>query len=124
MGPQHLKAMEKWNLVFSVIGVVVAGLVFGQAAAVGLALGAAIACVNFSAIRRIWASLLTGSTERKQSMQMLFLVKMIALFAVVFVCIRFVPMSPVAFAVGISIFLLSIVVESARFACGAHPVQK
>ena len=81
MGPEHLRAMEKWNL------------------------------------------LLSGSTERKQSMQMLFMLKMIALFAIVFVCIKFVPMSAAAFAIGISIFLLSIAVESARYACG-HPVQK
>jgi hypothetical protein len=32
--------------------------------------------------------------------------------------IRFLPVSPVAFAIGLSIFLLSIAVESVRFALG------
>ena len=123
MGPEHLRAMEKWNLLLSGLAVVVAALLFERQHVVGVALGALIASANFSAIRRIWEGLLSGSTERKQSMQMLFMLKMIALFAIVFVCIRFVPMSAAAFAIGISIFLLSIAVESARYACG-HPVQK
>jgi hypothetical protein len=123
MGPEHLRAMEKWNLLLSGLAILVTALLFEREHVVGMALGALIACANFSAIRKIWEGLLSGSTERKQSMQMLFLLKMIALFAVVFVCIRFVPMSAAAFAIGISIFLLSIAVESARYACG-HPVQK
>lgn len=123
MGPQHLRAMEKWNFVFTGVAILIAALAFDREHVVGVALGALIACANFTAIRKIWEGLLSGSTERKQSMQMLFVLKMIALFAVVFVCIRFVPMSAGAFAIGISIFLLSIAVESARFACG-HPVQK
>ena len=123
MGPQHLRAMEKWNLLLSGLAVLVAALLFEREHVVGVALGAAICCVNFSAIRKIWEGLLSGSTERKQSMQMLFVLKMVVLFAAVFVCLRFVPMSPGAFAIGISIFLLSIAIESARFACG-HAVQK
>ena len=123
MGPEHLRAMEKWNLVFSALAILVAALLFERQHVVGVALGALIASANFSAIRRIWEGLLSGSTERKQSMQMLFILKMVVLFAIVFVCIRFVPMSAAAFAIGISIFLLSIAVESARYACG-HPVQK
>ena len=123
MGPEHLRAMEKWNLVLSGLAILIAALLFERQHVVGVALGALIATANFSAIRRIWEGLLSGSTERKQSMQMLFMLKMIALFAVVFVCIKFVPMSAAAFAIGISIFLLSIAVESARYACG-HPVQK
>ncbi len=124
MGPQHLRAMERWNLFFSGIAIVIAALAFERPVLVGVALGALIACVNFYAIRKIWESLLTGSTAKRQSMQMLFIVKMIALFAVVFVCIRFLPMSPAAFAVGISIFLLSIVVESARYVRGTHAEPK
>ena len=124
MGPQHLKVMEKWNLLFSVIAVLVAALAFDREHVVGVGLGAAIACINFSAIRRIWEGLLSGSTAGKQSMQVLFVLKMFALGAVVFVCLRFVPMSPAAFAVGISIFLLSIAVESVRFALVDHAVQK
>jgi hypothetical protein len=123
MGPEHLRKMEKWNLLLSGLAVLVTAVFFEREHVVGVALGALIAGVNFTAIRKIWEGLLSGSSERKQSMQMLFLLKMVALFAVVFVCIRFVPMSAAAFAVGISIFLLSIAVESARFACG-HAVQK
>lgn len=123
MGPEHLRAMEKWNLVLSALAILIAALLFERQHVVGVALGALIASANFSAIRRIWEGLLSGSSERKQSMQMLFILKMVVLFAIVFVCIRFVPMSAAAFAIGISIFLLSIAVESARYACG-HPVQK
>jgi len=81
MGPQHLRAMERWNLIFSGIAILVAALVFERPVLVGLALGALIANVNFWAIRKIWESLLTGSVERRQTMQALFIVKMLALFA-------------------------------------------
>ena len=40
----------------------------------------------------------------------------LVLMIVVFLCIRFLPMGSVAFAIGLSVFLLSIVIESLRFA--------
>ena len=124
MTPQSLRAMERWNLVIAGIGIAISAVLFERPVLVGFALGSIIACVNFWAIRKIWESLLSGSTARRQAMQSLFLIKMIALFAVIGVCIFFVPMSPGAFAFGISIFLLSIAVESVRHACRGQAPQK
>jgi hypothetical protein len=122
MGPQHLRKMERWNWLFTGVAILVAALAFDLPVVIGVGVGGLVASVNFMAIRKIWESLLSGSTEKRQAMQMLFLLKTVALIAVVFVCIRFLPLSPAAFAVGISIFLLSIAVESARYACGGHAV--
>lgn len=119
MGPERLKVMERWNLAFAGIAIIVAALAFDAPVVWGVLVGSALACVNFWAIRKIWESLLhtpAEATARRQSIQTLFIFKTIALVAVVFVAIRFLPISPVAFAVGISIFLLSIAVESARYA--------
>ncbi len=124
MGPQHLRAMERWNLILSGIAILIAAVAFDLPVVIGVAAGALVACVNFWSIRKIWEGLLSGSTEHKKAMQILFLLKTMALIGVVFVCIRFLPLSPPAFAVGISIFLLSIAVESARYALGRHAVQK
>ena len=66
MGPQHLRAMEKWNLVFTGVAILIAALAFDREHVVGVALGALIACANFTAIRKICEVLLSGSTERKQ----------------------------------------------------------
>jgi hypothetical protein len=114
VSPSHLRAMERWNWIFAALATAIAFVAFDRPVVVGVALGSVIASVNFWAIRKIWESLLTGSSERRRQMQTLFLVKMVVLFAVLGVCLFLVPMSAPAFAVGISIFLLSIAVESVR----------
>jgi len=116
VSPHHLRAMERWNWIFSGIAIAIAAIAFDRPVLVGVALGSIIASVNFWAIRKIWESLLTGSAARRRQMQTLFLVKMMLLFAVLGVCLFLVPMSAPAFAAGISIFLLSIAVESVRYA--------
>jgi hypothetical protein len=124
MSPAKLRVMEKWNLLFGAVFTLVAALAFPSSVALGVALGATLCAVNFWAIRRIWESLLSGSTAEKQRMQVLFLLKTMALIAAVFVVVRYFPIHPVAFAIGLSVFLLSIAVESVRFALGGHAVSK
>jgi len=124
MGPEHLRKMERWNWLFTGLATLIAALAFELPVVIGVAAGGLLASVNFVAIRKIWESLLSGQVEKRQAMQTLFLFKTIGLIGLVFVCIRFLPLSPAAFAVGISIFLLSIAVESARYALGGHAVPK
>jgi uncharacterized membrane protein len=124
MGPERLKVMERWNLVFAGLFILVAAIFFEAPEVWGVATGSLLCCANFYSIRKIWQSLLTGNTERRQAIQILFLLKTIALVALVFVVIRFLPVNPAAFAVGVSVFLLSVGIESARFALCGPPVMK
>jgi hypothetical protein len=124
MGPERLKVMERWNLVFAGVFILVALVFFGAPEVWGVAAGSLLCCANFYSIRKIWQSLLSGNTERRQAVQILFILKTFALIAAVFLVIRFLPINPAAFAVGISVFLLSVGIESARFALGGHAAQK
>jgi hypothetical protein len=123
MGPKKLKAMERWNLVIGALFTLIATVAFSTPMALGVAIGAIVCCANFWSIRKIWESLLSAKTERQKAMQVLFLLKTMALIAVVFVAVRFLPIDPIGFALGISVFLISIAIESLRFVLGRSSVE-
>lgn len=116
MDPAQLKAIERWNLVLSGVGILVAAFFLDEAVAVGISVGAVIACVNFSAIRRIWLAVIHSEGPRRNTLQMLMVLKMILLMVLVVLAIKFLPLSPAGLAVGLSVFLISIAIESVRFA--------
>lgn len=124
MTPDRLKVMERWNLAFAALAVLLSALFASESIMWGVVAGAVLACSNFYAIRRIWQSLLSGSLERRQAMQALFILKTMLLIGLVFVAVRFLPISPLGFAIGISVFIPSIIVETARFALGGTPAVK
>jgi hypothetical protein len=124
MGPEKLKTMEKWNLLFGAVLSIVAALLFSRAVALGVAAGAALCCVNFWSIRKIWEAVLSGSPSERKRAQILFLLKSLVLIGLVFVVVRFLPIHPIAFAAGISVFFLSIAVESVRFAFTGAAAEK
>ena len=115
MESKHLRAVERFNLVIA--GVVCLGsLVFWQRAiALGAFLGAGLAVVNFWAIRRVSEAGLKTKSERKRLVLISFLLaKMGALIALVYLAVRFLPINVVAFMVGLSTFLVSIMIVSFR----------
>jgi hypothetical protein len=117
---RHLRAIERLNMVLA--GLVCLGsLVFWrQGIALGAGLGATLAVVNFWAIRRVVEAGLASKTQRKRFFLISLLVaKMAALIALVFVIIRYLPVSVLAFIVGLSTFLLSILIVSFRVTSSA-----
>lgn len=116
MDPKHLTAIERWNLTFAVIFTAGAALFFDRAMALGVAVGALIGCTNFWSIHKLIAKSLRSTGTRRAVLQILLGAKMILLLVAVFLAIRFLPLSPVGLAFGLSVFLLSIAVVSLRFA--------
>jgi hypothetical protein len=116
MDPQALARIERMNYLLSALVVAVSALLLPRSVALGLTVGAAVTCVNFSLIRRLVTRMVARAAEQRNATALLFIPKFTGLIVVVFLCIRYVPMSPVAFAVGFSIFLVSIAIESIRFA--------
>jgi lipid-A-disaccharide synthase-like uncharacterized protein len=109
----HLRRIERLNLVLA--GVLAAGsLMFWRRDIVlGTALGALLAVLNFWVIRRVTARVLASASARKQLLLMSLLVaKMSLLIGLVFVIIRYAPVHVVAFVVGLSTFLASILLAS------------
>src|SRR5688572_14305057 len=112
MDPNSLARIERWNYLLGALVVALAALFAPRSVALGLTVGAAVTCVNFSLIRRLVTRMVARAAEQRNATALLFIPKFTGLIVVVFLCIRYVPMSPVAFAVGLSMFLVSIAIET------------
>ena len=115
MESKHLRAIERFNLVIAV-AICLGSLLFWQRGiALGAFLGAGLAVVNFWAIRRVSEAGLKTKSERKRLVLISFLLaKMGALIALVYLAIRYLPINVLAFIVGLSTFLVSIMIVSFR----------
>ena len=95
-----------------------ASLVFWDVRIVlGVGVGGALAALNFHALRRIMGAVFQaeGSSLQKQAFTgVLLAFKFGFLAACVFVIVKYAPIDPVAFMVGISVVVLSIFIEGFR----------
>ena len=93
--------------------------------ALGLAVGVALTCANFYVLRRLitrWtAEVARGGAARGGNSAYLMLPKMIALMGAVAASILFLPIDPLAFTVGYSTFIMSIVIDCIYSAAFAAP---
>ena len=119
MGQTELARIERLNGLFAAGMILAAVIFFPMRFSVGVAAGALLAVVNFSAMRRLILASLRRQGRGRAALQLLLIAKMGLMFLAVFLAIRFLPLSPIGFAVGISVFLLSITVESVRHALGS-----
>jgi hypothetical protein len=116
MGPRDLARIERWNGLFAAVLILGAVVLFDVEVAVGVAVGAGLAIVNFYGMRRLVAASLRRQGMGRAALQLLLIAKMGILFLLVFLAIRFLPLHPAGLAVGLSVFLISIAVESVRHA--------
>jgi hypothetical protein len=118
MGPKELARIERLNVLLAGVFILGAAALGGTPMLVGVTVGAVLATANFYGVRRLVGASLRAGGMRRAALQLLLMAKMGILFLLVFLAIRFLPLSPVGLAVGMSIFLISIAVESIRFAMG------
>ena len=81
--------------------------------ALGVAIGVALTCLNFHVLRRLitkWTS--AAAKGESSNAPMLMLPKMVVLMGAVALAILFLPIQPIAFIVGYSIFIVSIVIDT------------
>jgi hypothetical protein len=116
MAPGHLARIERLNALFAGVMILAAAAFFSTPVLVGVSVGAVLSIANFWGIRRLVSASLRRDGMKRAGLQLLLMAKMGLLFLLVFLAIRFLPLSPVGLAIGMSVFLLSIAVESVRFA--------
>jgi hypothetical protein len=111
----YLRAVERLNLVIAA-AICLGSLIFWRRGITyGAFLGAGLAVLNFWAIRRTSeAGLQTKSERKKLVLISLLIAKMGALMGVVYLIIRYLPINVLAFIVGLSTFLVSIMIVSFR----------
>ena len=111
-GPSILR-IERLNYAIGAIVIAVAALTQPKDVALGLAVGAGLTCLNFFVLRKLVGKWTKDAAEgRGGNAQLLMLPKMIGLMGAVALVVIFLPVDVIAFTIGYSIFIVSIVVEA------------
>jgi hypothetical protein len=111
-GPS-IQRIERLNYAISAIVIVAAALTQPRDIALGIAVGAVLTCANFFVLRKLvvkWTR--EAASGRSGNASFLMLPKMIGLMGAVAVAIVFLPISVIAFTIGYSIFVVSIIIEA------------
>ena len=126
MASPSILRIERLNYGISAVATLLALATQSRAVTLGMAVGAGLTCLNFYVLRRLivkWTA--EAASGKGGNASLLMLPKMVGLMGAVAVAILFLPIDVIAFAAGYSIFILSIVVETAYTAlrpAAADPV--
>ena len=123
MASPSIHRIERINYGLAIVAVVVGMIVAPYRSVVlGLMIGSGLTCLNFYVLRRLvvkWTE--QAASGRPGNAQMLMLPKMVGLMGAVAFAVLVLPIDVIAFVIGYSIFILSIVIETAYSALSAPP---
>jgi len=113
MKTHALDKISRVNLVLGAAMTAVAGLLWGAGGMLAAGAGALLACVNFWAIARLGRRAVNrveaGATSGQAvALAVGLIVKMTVLFALVWIAVRVIKLQALPFALGISVFVFSI----------------
>lgn len=112
-GPSMLR-IERLNYILGGILIVVATLIYRtERIALGVAVGVVLTCANFFVLRRLVTRWTADAAEGKPSnASLLMLPKMVGLMVSVVLALMFLPIDPIAFTIGYSTFIVSIILDT------------
>jgi len=112
-GGASMLRIERLNYAIAAIVIAVAALTQPKDVALGLAVGSGLTCLNFFVLRKLVNKWTRDAAEgRGGNAQLLMLPKMIGLMGAVALVVIFLPVDMIAFTIGYSIFIVSIVIEA------------
>jgi len=112
---QPIQRIEKLSALLVGIATVASLALRDYRITLGVALGGALATLNFWALRRILQGIVQGKNPRRQAfLGLLLTFKLGIVAAVIYLAVRLLPIHPVAFLVGISFVVLAIFIEGFR----------
>jgi hypothetical protein len=120
MKTDALDKITRANLVLGAAVTAVAGLLWGAHGMLAAGVGAALACLNFLAITRLGRRAVRrvegggGGSGQGLALAAGLLLKMTALFAMVWVAVRILKLEVLPFALGMSVFVFSILLVGLR----------
>ena len=105
-----LARIERTNLILAGVLTALAGMLWGARGAVAAGAGALLACADFWLLVRIGARLVASARDGNPSRGLSFLLigKTMALFALVYIAIGVLHLDAIPFALGFSVFVVSI----------------
>jgi hypothetical protein len=105
--------IERINYALGGVLIVAAAVTQPRDVSLGVAIGVALTCLNFHILRRLITKWTAAAAKGEPSnAPMLMLPKMVGLMGAVALAILFLPIQPIAFIVGYSIFMVSIVIDT------------
>ncbi len=115
--------IERINYALGAVLVIAGALTQPKSVALGIAVGVALTCANFFILSRLvrrWTAEAARGNQGGNSAYLM-LPKMIALMGAVAASILFLPIDPLAFTIGYSTFIVSIVIDCIYSAAFAAP---
>ena len=113
MASPSIHRIERLNYVISAGVILIALITQSRPVTLGLAVGAGLTCLNFYVLRRLIVKWTTEAAKgRGGNSGMLMLPKMVGLMGAVAAAVLLLPLDVIAFAIGYSIFIVSIIVET------------
>jgi hypothetical protein len=111
-GPSLLR-IERITFALAGVGVIAAALTQTRPVALGFAVGAALTALNMFVLRKLVTKWTSDAAQGKSgNAPLLMLPKMVGLMGAVAVAILFLPIDPIAFTIGYSLFIVSIVIDT------------
>ena len=113
MATPSMLRIERLNYALGGVLVIAAALTQPQRIALGVAVGVALTCLNFFVLRRLVTKWTADAQQgRTGAAPLLMLPKMVGLMGAVAVAILVLPIDPIAFTIGYSLFIVSIVIDT------------
>lgn len=122
MASPSIRRIEQWNYGLGAVAIAAAALTQPPSIALGLSVGIVLTCLNFFVLRKLvvkWTS--DAAAGRGGNAPLLMLPKMVGLMGAVAIAVLVLPINVIAFIVGYSIFMVSIIVETAYSALRPGP---
>jgi hypothetical protein len=119
MDVTSLRNIERLNYMLGAVLVAGAAIWMSRADVLGVLVGVALSCANFTLMRRMVQWWLTTAPERRGPRTFVLLPKMAGVMLAVFLAIMFLPVTGIGVLIGFSVFLGSIAIESVRFVMAA-----
>jgi hypothetical protein len=124
MASPSLQRIERLNYGIGAAVIAAGALTQSSRVALGLTVGVILTCANFFVLRKLVVKWTTDAAAgRTGSAPLLMLPKMIGLMGAVAVAILLLPIDVVAFTIGYSIFLISIIVDTTYSALRPQPTE-
>ncbi len=118
-----IRRIERLNYGLGGVVVLVGALTQPRSIALGVAVGVALTCANFFVLRKLVTKWTAEVARGGGNAALLMLPKMIALMGLVALSILLLPIDPIAFTVGYSTFIISIVIDSLYSALKSAPPE-
>ena len=115
MDRKSLSRIERMNYIVGGVLVAAVGVLGTRDQVLGALVGVLLCAVNFSFVVRIVERMTAAATGQSKASGLLLAPKLLALMGAAALALVFLPISAVMLAVGFSVFLASITVETVRY---------